>query len=150
SRMYGFNRVGLAAPGEQLDMLEAAVQRLFNQSSVDPSHVRLVVHAHTGPYVAAVGDSAPRRLVRRLGLRARAFGMQLHKCVSSLTALRVVERLLCGYPPGSLAILVVGEAADSEDLRVLDAGIVGDIGCAVLLERDGPRDQVLATTVRVR
>jgi 3-oxoacyl-[acyl-carrier-protein] synthase-3 len=75
--------------------------------------------------------------------------MQLHKCVSSITALHVVDRLLQAYPPGSRAILLIGESADSQDLRILDAGVVGDIGCAVLLTRNGDRDRVVASTVRV-
>jgi 3-oxoacyl-[acyl-carrier-protein] synthase-3 len=149
ARMYGFNQVALAAPGEEFGMLEAALRRVLDQSGVDRGLVRLVLHAHTGPYIGPVGNSVPRRLARRLGLKARSFGMQLHKCVSSLTALQVADHFLRGCPPESLAVLIIGESADSEDLRVLDAGIVGDIGCAVLLKRGGQRNQMLASSVRI-
>jgi 3-oxoacyl-[acyl-carrier-protein] synthase-3 len=149
ARMYGFDQIALAEPGEEFDMLQRAVCGVLAHSATDSRQVRLVLHAHTGPYIGPVGHSLPRQIARALGPHVRTFGMQLHKCVSSLTALHVAERLLRQYPHGSRAILLIGEAADSEDLRILDAGVVGDVGCAVLLTRDAPRDQVVASTVRV-
>jgi 3-oxoacyl-[acyl-carrier-protein] synthase-3 len=149
ARMYGFDRIPLAEHGREFDMLESAVERLLSRSNVDPGLLRLVVHAHTGPYIGPVGESLPRRLGHMLPSHVRCFGMQLHKCVSSITALHVVERLLESSPVGSRAVLLIGESAESEDLRVLDAGIVGDIGCALLLSLDGVRDRVVANRVRV-
>jgi 3-oxoacyl-[acyl-carrier-protein] synthase-3 len=149
ARMYGFDRIAVAERGREFDMLESAVERLLTQSKVDPGLLRLVVHAHTGPYIGPVGESLPRRLGRMLPADVRCFGMQLHKCVSSITALGVVQRLLQASPIGSKAVLLIGESAESEDLRILDAGIVGDIGCALLLSLDGPRDRVVASRVRV-
>jgi 3-oxoacyl-[acyl-carrier-protein] synthase-3 len=147
--MYGFDQIALAEPGEEFDMLERALHSVLAHSGVDPRLVRLVLHAHTGPYIGPVGHSLPRQIAHSLGPDVRCFGMQLHKCVSSLTALHVAERLLRAHPRGSRAILLIGETADSEDLRILDAGVVGDLGCAVLLTRGGERNHVVASTVRV-
>jgi 3-oxoacyl-[acyl-carrier-protein] synthase III len=149
SRLYGFNEVPVAAPEGEFAMLEAAVRRVVDQSGVDPKDIRLVVHAHTGPYIGPVGQSVPRRLVRVLGPHVLGFGMQLHKCVSSMTALHLIDRLLRSYPPAARAVLLLGEAADSKDLRVLETGIVGDVACAVLLSRSGVRDRVVAQSIQI-
>lgn len=148
-RLYGFHEVPIAEPGEEFVMLETAVARVIDSANIDPLQVQLIVHAHTGPYIGPVGHSLPRRLVRRFGPHICCFGMQLHKCVSSISALRLIERLLRRYPLDARAILLVGEVSDSKELRSLDAGIVGDVGCAALLSRCGQHDRLIAEYVRI-
>jgi 3-oxoacyl-[acyl-carrier-protein] synthase-3 len=149
ARLYGFDEVPFARPGEEFPILAAAVEKLLANAGVEPARVGVIVHAHSGPYIGPVGQSVPRLLVRRFGPDVLSFGMQLHKCASSLSALGVVERLLAVRPAGTLAVLLTGECADSKDLRALEMGVAGDIACAVLLSRDGARDRLLAQTVAV-
>ena len=149
SRVYGFNEIPVGEPNEELALLEGAVEQLLARSDVDQSLIRLVVHTHTGPAVGLVGESVPRLVGRRFGPQMQCFGMQQHKCVNGIAALHVLERLLRMQPPQARAILLMGEVADSKDLRILDTAVVGDVGCAVLLNRCGARDRVLSERVEV-
>ncbi len=149
SRLYGFDQISVAAPGEEFALLEAAVEQLIERAAIDPRQLRLIVHAHTGPYIGPVGASLPRSLVRRFGPQIQSFGIQLHKCASSISALGLIERLLQSYPPDARAVLLVGEVADCAQMRVLDAGIVSDVGCAALVSRGGTRDRLVAECVQV-
>jgi 3-oxoacyl-[acyl-carrier-protein] synthase-3 len=149
SRVYGFNEIPVGGPGEEMSLLESAVQQVLDRSGIDPAQIRLLVHTHTGPAIGLVGQSLPRALARRLGDQVQCFGMQHHKCVSGITALHLLERLLRAQPPDARAILLIGEVADSKDLRILDTALVGDVGCAVLLNRSGRHDRVLSERVEV-
>ena len=146
-RLYGYDQIPVAAAGEEFAMLEAGVRRLLAEAGVPEDRVAVVVHAHTGPYIGPVGTSLPRLLARRLGGHPLCFATQSNKCVSSITALDVIDRLLADRPADAVGVLLIGESADSPDLRVLDTGIAGDIACAVLLRRGGPGDRVLAHEV---
>jgi 3-oxoacyl-[acyl-carrier-protein] synthase-3 len=75
--------------------------------------------------------------------------MQQHRCVNGITALHLLERLLRSQPPHARAILLMGEVADSKDLRILDTALVGDVSCAVLVSRCGTQDRVLSERVEV-
>ncbi len=149
SRVYGFDEVPVGQPGEEITLLETAVEQVLDRSGIDPSQIRLVVHTHTGPAIGLVGQSVPRRLARRFGAHVQCFGMQQHKCVSGIAALHLIERLLRVQPSDARAILLMGEVADSKDLRILDTAVVGDVGCAALVSRCGTRDRVLAERVEV-
>ncbi|WP_433493525.1 3-oxoacyl-[acyl-carrier-protein] synthase III C-terminal domain-containing protein [Micromonospora sp. CA-248089] len=146
-RLYGYDRIPVAAAGQEFPMLLDAVARLLDEARVTPERVAVVVHAHTGPYIGPVGAGLPRLVARQLGGEPLCFGTQSNKCVSSITALDLMDRLLAGRPGDAVGVLLIGETADSPDLRVLDTGIAGDVACAVLLRRDGPRDRVLAHAV---
>jgi 3-oxoacyl-[acyl-carrier-protein] synthase III len=147
ARLYGYDQIPVAAGGEEFAMLERAVRDLLARARVPAHRVAVLVHAHTAPYIGPAGASLPRLLARRLGGRPLCFGTQSNKCVSSISALDVIDRVLAGHPPDAVGVLLIGESADSPDLRVLDTGIAGDIACAVLLRRGGRRDRVLAHAV---
>jgi 3-oxoacyl-[acyl-carrier-protein] synthase III len=149
SRLMSLGEVPVAGPGEEFALLTRALDGLLASSGVDPGRVGVVVHTHTGPYCGPVGQSLPRRLAARLGPQVLGFGMQLHKCVGSFTALEVIDRLLAVSEPGAAAVLLIGEVADSKDLRVLPTGLAGDLACAVLLTRTGSGDRVLTSSVRI-
>ena len=149
SRLYGFGEIPVAAPGEEFALLEAAVGHLVERANLDPARLALIVHAHTGPYSGPAGISLAPRLARRFGAHIRCFGLQLHKCVSGISALPLIARLLGRESGRDRAVLLLGEVADSADLRILDTGLVGDVGCAVLLSRGGSRDRLIAQRVQI-
>ena len=146
-RLYGYDRIPVAAAGQEFPMLLDAVRRLLDEARVTPdrrggggARAHRPVHRTGRRRPAPAGRPAARR--RRAVLRH-----PVQQVVSSISALDLMDRLLAGRPGDAVGVLLIGETADSPDLRVLDTGIAGDVACAVLLRRNGPRDRVLAHAV---
>ena len=146
-RLYGFESCPVSEQSEP-DLLCAAVEQLLKSTHTDPREIGCVLHAHTGPNIGPHGDQLLHQLKHRLGLaHARCFGTQLNKCVSVVTAFDLMSHLLIsGQQKG---IIVIGEVADSRELRVLDSAVVGDVGLAVLVDTEGQENRILAQAIDV-
>jgi 3-oxoacyl-[acyl-carrier-protein] synthase-3 len=147
-RLYGLERVPVwSAPVGEL--VEAAVEQLLKTSGVDRDRVRWLVHTHTGTDQSVVGDPMLQLICRRLGLRAaQPFGMTTNNCASTISAMRVVDRLLATGAPGDRAIVVTGDVAFTQSLQVIpNSSVTGDAAVACLLGRDGDGHRVLSSRV---
>jgi 3-oxoacyl-[acyl-carrier-protein] synthase-3 len=150
-RIYGFDQVPVSRQPIG-DLVEEAARGVIERSGVDPRTVRWLIHTHTGTQLTVPGDPMLGRVCRRLGLPPRtiAFGMTENNCASTISALRLVERLLATVDEESHAILVVADTAFTPTLQIIpNASITGDGAVACLLSRRGPGHRVLATRLDV-
>lgn len=149
-RIYGLDRVPVCR--EPIgDFVEAAVAKMLDQSGVDRSEVRWLVHTHTGSQLNRVGEAMLHRVCQRLGLdRAQPFGMTSNNCASTISALQVVQRLLDRDQPEAKAILVTADIAFTPILQVIpNSSVTGDAAVACLLGRRGAGHRVLASRVDI-
>jgi len=134
------------------DLVEEAARGLIEQSGIEPRKVRWLIHTHTGTQLTVPGDAMLVRVCRRLGLPPDtvAFGMTENNCASTISALRLIERLLATADDESHAILVVADTAFTPTLQLIpNASITGDGAVACLLSRRGPGHRVLASRLDV-
>ncbi|TQF72946.1 3-oxoacyl-[acyl-carrier-protein] synthase III C-terminal domain-containing protein [Pseudoalteromonas luteoviolacea] len=145
SRMYGFRKCPVISSNqtERQYLMSAAVD-LVKREQVVIQDIRYIIHAHTGQQIGVHGDSLPTALQRKLGAKnCISFGTQSNKCVSLISSLNMLRKLLKLHPKGSKALLLLGEVADTKEMRLIDAGICGDSATAILISLDGDSDQLL-------
>ncbi|MFG2041337.1 3-oxoacyl-[acyl-carrier-protein] synthase III C-terminal domain-containing protein [Dactylosporangium sp. NPDC048998] len=144
----GLDRVADAEPYSVLDMLHGIAEEAL--TGLDRSRVRYLVHAHTMQLVAPPAVGLVRTLSGKLGLReARAFSMAHQNCATGLNALDVLAALLRAEPPGSLALLLVGERANCRKLQVIPGTtVVGDGAVAIVAGLGGAADTVIGSARR--
>lgn len=140
TRHFGFDRIAVAEGCTDADLLlEAARDAL---AGIDPATVRHVVHCYTVVQLAPDITRHPQMLRERLGLEhASAFALAQQNCSSGLLAVRVAEALLELDPPGSKALIVMGERAYSPLVQVIPGTtIMGDAAAACLVGRAADRE----------
>jgi 3-oxoacyl-[acyl-carrier-protein] synthase-3 len=133
TRFLGLDRIAAAGPDTTLDMLVRAGQGAL--ATADTSRVRYLIHAHTVHHIAPPDLHLMDSLREKLGLAgARAFAMSNQACTAGLYALKVAESLLRAEPPGSTALIVVGEKVLSRLTRHLPGmTVIGDGAAAALV-----------------
>jgi 3-oxoacyl-[acyl-carrier-protein] synthase-3 len=148
TRFLGLERIVTADGLSTLDMLLAVGQEALD--GVDRSTVRHLIHAHTVQHLAPPGMRWMDVLRGKLALeRARSFSLSHQGCVIGLYALKVAENLLRAEPPGSTALLLVGEKALSPVMQhIPGTSVLGDATAGVLVSLDGPGDAVLGLAHR--
>lgn len=149
SRILGLDQIATADETSLRDMLLSIGDEAL--VGVDRSTVSYLIHTHTMPHVAPPAERIVGSLRDKLGLgSARAFALANQGCVSGLYALGVAEALLDDEPAGSRALILVGEKASHTDGRLIPgATLLGDGAVGILVDLDGPGDQVLASSHRV-
>ncbi|HKT03591.1 MAG TPA: 3-oxoacyl-[acyl-carrier-protein] synthase III C-terminal domain-containing protein [Rugosimonospora sp.] len=147
-RIYGLDRVPVW-DSDTASLAEASVANLLRTSRVDTARVRWLVHAHTGTQQDVVGRASLVRICRRLGLdRAQPLGMTTNNCASTVSAIRVVDRLLHGAPDTDVAVVVSADVAFTPIMQVIpNSSVTGDAGAACLFSRSGPGHRILSSTL---
>jgi 3-oxoacyl-[acyl-carrier-protein] synthase III len=147
-RIYGLDRVPVWG-ADTASLVEASVAELVQSSGVAAGRVRWLVHAHTGTQQEVVGRAGLARICRRLGLdRAQPLGMTTNNCASTVSAMRVVDRLLAGAPDSDAAIVVTADVAFTPIMQVIpNSSVTGDAGVACLFSRADPGHQILASRI---
>lgn len=148
--MFGFRHIPVAGAGEGEALLSAVVRDAIAVLP-SPSCVRVALHAHTGPMVGVFGAPALRRALRDAGASdAVPIGLCSNRCVSIFNALDIARRWLRCEPPGAKALLVTGETAFTQEIRVMEnVALAGDAAGALVLSLDGPGDRLIASDVRI-
>ncbi|WBC07643.1 3-oxoacyl-[acyl-carrier-protein] synthase III C-terminal domain-containing protein [Micromonospora sp. WMMA1947] len=147
-RIYGLDRVPVWS-GDTAALVEETVANLLKESGVDAGRVRWLVHAHTGTHQDVVGRAGLARICRRLGLdRAQSFGMTTNNCASTVSAMRVVDRLLARGSATDVAVVVTADVAFTPIMQVIpNSSVTGDAGVACLFSRRDPGHRVLAARI---
>ena len=147
--VFGFRSVPVAEPGG-FDALLASAVRDAVASLPDPKCLKVALHAHTGPMVGVFGTSSLRRALRAAGAgNAVAFGLCSNRCVSIFNAIEASRRWLGRESPGAKALVVTGETAFTQEIRVIEnVALAGDAAGAMVISLDGPGDRMLASHVR--
>ncbi|HUG88073.1 MAG TPA: 3-oxoacyl-[acyl-carrier-protein] synthase III C-terminal domain-containing protein [Actinomycetota bacterium] len=146
-RGFGFDRVHIAEPGEDLGCLAAS--DLLREHEVDPLEIdALIVFGGLPPDPVSVpeGEEATSlfhypagRLQHALGLtRATAFGMGQQGCAAVLSALRVARSLLLSGDARN--VLCVGiDIVPAGVRREVIYNVLSDGACAMLVSTPWPR-----------
>jgi len=146
-RGFGFDRVHIAEPGEDLGCLAAS--DLLREHEVDPLEIdALIVFGGLPPDPVSVpeGEEATSlfhypagRLQHALGLtRATAFGMGQQGCAAVLSALRVARSLLISGDARN--VLCVGiDIVPAGVRREVIYNVLSDGACAMLVSTPWPR-----------
>ena len=147
SRIYGMPSCAVSDE-TPLALLLHPCRAVLQALPEPPGKVAVLIHAHTGAVSGAWADSPLIHLARELGLRrAKVMGTCSNKCVAVFTALALAEDWLAACP-SELALVVVGELADTPELRVArNVAIVGDASAAALVAVSGKGPAMLAHVV---
>ncbi|MEY9933900.1 3-oxoacyl-[acyl-carrier-protein] synthase-3 [Catenulispora sp. GP43] len=142
----GLDQIATADGLPLLDMLTAAGEAALDECG----DVRYLIHAHTNQHLAAPAERTMDVLRSRLRLdQARAFSICHQGCVIGLTALRLAQSLLVAEPPGSTALLLIGEKALSPVLQYIpQTSVMGEAIAAVLVGLDGTGDLLIGAAHR--
>ncbi|MBN3787488.1 3-oxoacyl-[acyl-carrier-protein] synthase III C-terminal domain-containing protein [Burkholderia sp. Ac-20353] len=124
-----------------------AVSELLRRTRTTPTTIDALVFTHTiQTSVIAPPASTVQQIQSHTGLhRALAFSIAQQHCVSPMAAIRVLLALAARHPPIERAIIVCSDVigAECDRLRAIqDLALHSDGACAMLLERDGPRNVI--------
>ena len=147
-RIYGLDRVPVWE-ADTASLVEAGVANLLSSCGVDAGRVRWLIHAHTGTQQDVVGRAALQRMCRRLGLdRAQPLGMTTNNCASTVSAVRVVDRLLEAGTSTDVAVLVTADVAFTPIMQVIpNSSVTGDAAAACLFSRTDRGHRILSSTI---
>jgi 3-oxoacyl-[acyl-carrier-protein] synthase-3 len=160
---FGFDRVHVAKKESPYDLAMAACNQLLQDEAIDPSTVGLLIYG--GPQGSTAFTHSPTReqsnaahrttarfqfpgtrLQYELGLdRATVFGMDQTACTTLLAAVRVA-RSLCITENIDRALCVVSEFFPADAGREAIFNCTSDAAVAVLVERNGTRNRIAAST----
>ncbi|TDB45500.1 ketoacyl-ACP synthase III family protein [Photorhabdus luminescens] len=148
SRIYELSHCPVEEGSEE-EMLLKPCKELFQQAPHIKQEVVLLVYAHTGTISGVWGQNMASLLVRRLQLpNAVAIGTSSNNCVSIFSALSLAKHYLQNALPNSKALIVVGEIADSFELRIVpNVAVIGDAAAATLLSLNGKGPSILAHSI---
>jgi 3-oxoacyl-[acyl-carrier-protein] synthase-3 len=147
SRIYGMPWCAISDE-TQLALLLHPCRTVLQAEPALPERVAVLIHAHTGAISGSWCHVPTAHLARELGLRrASVMGTCSNKCVAVFTALALAEGWLAACP-SELALIVVGELADTRELRVArNVAVVGDASAAALVAMSGDGPALLANVV---
>ena len=145
-RTFGFDLVWIAgADGDGL--ARRAVQRLVENTAVDPDSIDVVLYAGATPSSHASGESLlggfsypAAKLQYELGfVNARTIGVSQAGCLGLMTAISVGRALLTADPAMRRALCVSVDVLPPGSTREILYNVISDGACAVLIERgNGP------------
>lgn len=146
--MFGLNEVPVAAPGELDGLFDHILSEVLTWVD-DPAQIRLVVHVHTGPTVGLPGALVLPASLRRAGIHdAICFGVCCNRCVSFFNGLDIARHYLSHERAGARALVISGEAACTQELRLVpNVAVAGDGIGAMLVNLNGPGDRVLSCEI---
>jgi len=151
---FGFDRIRISAePAETL--AARAIARLLETTGIDPASVDALFHAGALPVSQAVrgpgthvleGFNYPvTKLQYELGLeRAFVSGVSQAGCTGLMTAIRLATDFLAAHPSAARVICSSADVLPAGASREFMYNVISDGACAVLVERDGPRNRILA------
>jgi 3-oxoacyl-[acyl-carrier-protein] synthase-3 len=150
---FGFDRVYVSdEPADELAL--GALRQLLDQEHLDPESIDALFYAGAIPQSHRIGtDGAPledfaypvARLQYEGGLTgAAAIGVSQAGCTGLMTAVALAVDRLRARPEASRIICVSADVLPAGACREIIYNVISDGACAVLVERDAPRNRILA------
>jgi 3-oxoacyl-[acyl-carrier-protein] synthase-3 len=150
---FGFERTYVSAsPPEAL--AAAALTALLTDEDVDPESVDALFYAGAIPHshrVDATGTSLDlfsypaARLQYECGLaRAVALGVSQAGCTGLMAAVALAADHLRAHPGANRVVCVSADVLPADAPREIVYNVISDGACALLVERDAPRNRLLA------
>jgi 3-oxoacyl-[acyl-carrier-protein] synthase-3 len=159
---FGFERVHIAVEESPYDLARRATARLLEERALDPASVGLLIYGGSpgtlafapaaGPWEASTAFQTTdrfkypgTRLQYELGLtNALVFGLDQLACTTLFAAIRVA-RALCLADGIERALCVSAEFFPARAGREATFNCTSDAACAVLVERAGTRNRIVAS-----
>lgn len=134
NRFYGIDSIPISEDSV-LNLMKRTSEPLIKQLGNDKDKVKYIIYPRTSPLISTHGMSLVRDLAISLGLRkAIPFVLGMNKCVSTLRAFEVSEKLLASCSHGDMVLIVTGESIFTEQNRVLpNITIAADAGASALV-----------------
>ena len=151
-RDFGFE-FALVGHEPSSDLGIAAAASLLNHSAVDPESVDAVICAGAIPSSHAVANHEPlggfaypaSRIQYECGMvNARAIGISQMGCMGMMTAVKCAADLLVANPAASRVLCVSADVLPPGSKREIMYNVISDGACAVLVERESPRNRIVA------
>ena len=160
---FGFSNVHVGTSESPYELARDAVERLFRDSRIDPESVGLLIYGGTpGTMAFSAADEADQassgfcttdrfkypsaRLQYDLGLtNASVFGLDQLACTTLLGAVRIA-RSLCITEGIERALCVSSEFFPMHAGREAIFNCTSDAACAVLVEKTGARNRLIAAS----
>lgn len=149
---FGFRGVHVSdRPADELAL--AALQRLVAETAIDPDSIDLLLYAGAIPEshrVAVQGAlegftyPAARLLYEAGFVRASAIGISQAGCTGLMTAVALAADHLRAHPEANRAVCVSADVLPDGASREIIYNVISDGACAVLVERNAPRNRILA------
>jgi 3-oxoacyl-[acyl-carrier-protein] synthase-3 len=141
TRFYGINKIPASAMSMQEMLVKVARPLLKN---IDVKKIQFVIIARTAPVTTPIGKTLNHSVCAELGLsHTLNFTLAMNKCVSTLRAFEVAEKLLA-TTKDSYALLLTGETVFTLHNRVLpNITVAGDAAAACLLTSDSGKNHHL-------
>jgi 3-oxoacyl-[acyl-carrier-protein] synthase III len=149
---FGFRGVHVSdCPGDELAL--EALQRLVTEAALDPESVDLLLYAGAIPESQRVAAGGPlegftypaARLLYEAGFaRATAIGISQTGCTGLMTAVALAADHLRAHPESNRVMCVSADVLPDGMPREVIYNLISDGACAVLVERDAPRNRILA------
>ena len=159
---FGFDRVHVATDESPSSLALSAAQRLLEEERIDPESVDLLMHGGLAtPLAFAAADAAwdtaaamrttdrfkypGTRLAHELGLEnAAVIGLSQLACTTLFAAVRLA-RALCLAGDARRVLCINSEFFPPDAGREAIFNCTSDAACAVLVDADGPRRQIVAS-----
>lgn len=160
---FGFDRVRVAVEESPYALVSEAASRLLSEHDVDPASIGLLVYGGAPGRAAFTPAAAPdsgsdylrtterfkypaTRLQYDLGLdHASVLGVDQLACTNLLAGVRIA-RSLCLTEGIGRALCVMAEFFPADGGREKIYNCISDAACAVLVEREGTRNRLVAST----
>jgi len=146
-KFYGLEFIAVADKMHTCQLLTNVVGTLLAKTATnhfDTKQIKYLIYCHTAQVMVPFGDAMLDRIKNRFGLsEAIAFGVSMNKCVSTLSCFEIAEKLL---DQKNMSVLIItGEVAFTPALRIVpNTSVVGDAAAAILVNRDGQRNKLMA------
>jgi 3-oxoacyl-[acyl-carrier-protein] synthase III len=149
---FGFRGAHVSdCPADELAL--AALQRLVGETAIDPDSIDLLVYAGAIPQSHRVavqgaleGFTYPAsRLLYEAGFsRAPAIGISQAGCTGLMTAVALAGDHLRAHPDANRVVCVSADVLPEGAPREIIYNVISDGACAVLVERNAPRNRIVA------
>lgn len=142
--------------GPAEDLALAAAAKLLKNAEVDPESIDLLLYAAAiAPSQQIAGDSflacfnyPAAKLQYELGMmRANAIGISQAGCTGLTYAVKIAADFLSANPGANRVLCVSADVLPPGASREIMYNVISDGACAVLVERDSPRNHIIGHRV---
>ncbi len=144
-KLYGIEKIPIAKDIKLKELTKKPIVDLITKNNINKKNIKYLIHCHTAKVVAPFGDSVVRQIKEELGLKNTiAFGMTVNNCAAAMSAIGMLAHVLL---ENEKAIIVCGDCVFTPVLRFIpNTAILGDASAAVLLGKQGEKNQLMAIT----
>jgi 3-oxoacyl-[acyl-carrier-protein] synthase-3 len=149
-KFYGIEKIPVATNIKFVDFIKQPIQTLIEKNNLAKSSIKYLIHCHTAKVIVPFGDSLIRQVKHELELdNAIAFGVSVNNCASAIATIDLLTHVL-DADESCKAIMVCGDYAFTHILQLIpNTSILGEGTAAVLFSKQGSKNKLMATAIKV-